>query len=124
MKYNETQEVVDNNITTSLDSILQKRGSRYGSLMNNSTISQKLKEILHNSTNWEAMPPDMKEALHMIAHKIARIVEGDFNYDDSWIDISGYSTLIVERLHQKQQQHIEQELSKSYLQNSDVKIQS
>ena len=125
MKYNETQETVDNNITTSLDSILQKRGSRYGSLMNNSTISQKIKEILHNSTNWEAMPPDMKESLHMIAHKIARIVEGDFNYDDSWIDISGYSTLIVERLHQnQQQQHIEQELSKSYLQNSDVKIQS
>ena len=99
MKYNETQEAVDNNITTSLDSILQKRGSRYGSLMDNATISQKLKEILHNSTNWEAMPPDMKEALHMIVHKISRIVEGDFNYDDSWIDISGYSTLIVERLH-------------------------
>ena len=112
-----------------LASILSERGSRYGSLMDNATISQKLKEILHNSTNWEAMPPDMKEALHMIAHKIARIVEGDFNYDDSWIDISGYSTLIVERLHQNQQQqkqqqrHIEQELSKSYLQKSDVKIQ-
>ena len=124
MKYNETQKAVGNNITPSLDSVLQERGSRYGSLMSNATISQKLKEILHNSTNWEAMPPDMKEALHMIAHKIARIVEGDFNYDDSWIDISGYSTLIVERLHQNQQQHIEQELSKSYLQNSDVKIQS
>ena len=82
-----------------LASILSERGSRYGSLMNNATISQGLKEILHNSTNWEAMPPDMREALDMIVHKISRIVEGDFNYDDSWIDISGYSTLIVERLH-------------------------
>ena len=82
-----------------LATVLSERGSRYGTLMNNATISQGLKEILHNSTNWEAMPPDMREALDMIVHKISRIVEGDFNYDDSWIDISGYSTLIVERLH-------------------------
>ena len=82
-----------------LASVLSERGSRYGTLMGNATISQGLKEILHNSTNWEAMPPDMREALDMIVHKISRIVEGDFNYDDSWIDISGYSTLIVERLH-------------------------
>ena len=97
-----------------LASVLSERGSRYGSLMSNATISQGLKEIIHNSSNWEAMPPDMKEALDMIVHKIARIVEGDFNYDDSWIDISGYSTLIVERLHQnllKQQQKAE-EISK------------
>ena len=82
-----------------LAAVLSERGSRYGSLMSNATISQGLKEILHSSTNWEAMPPDMREALDMIVHKISRIVEGDFNYDDSWIDISGYSTLIVERLH-------------------------
>lgn len=108
----------DNKLAT----VLSERGSRYGTLMDNATISQGLKEILHNSTNWGAMPPDMKEALHMIVHKISRIVEGDFEYDDSWIDISGYSTLIVERLHQssKQQQQIERELSKSYTQNSGI----
>ena len=97
-----------------LATVLSARRDKYGPFINNATISQNLKEILHNSTNWEAMPPDMKEALHMIVHKISRIVEGDFNYDDSWIDISGYSTLIVERLHQnllKQQQEAE-EISK------------
>lgn len=104
-----------------LATVLSERGSRYGSLMSNATISQNLKEILHNSTNWEAMPPDMKEALHMIVHKISRIVEGDFNYDDSWIDISGYSTLIVERLHQEiKQQEVERELTRSHLQNSGI----
>lgn len=104
-----------------LATVLSERGSRYGTLMSNATISQNLKEILHNSTNWEAMPPDMKEALHMIVHKISRIVEGDFNYDDSWIDISGYSTLIVERLHQDiKQQEVERELTRSHLQNSGI----
>lgn len=104
-----------------LATVLSERGSRYGSLMSNATISQNLKEILHNSTNWEAMPPDMKEALHMIVHKISRIVEGDFNYDDSWIDISGYSTLIVERLHQDiKHREVERELTRSHLQNSGI----
>ena len=104
-----------------LATVLSERGSRYGSLMSNATISQNLKEILHNSTNWEAMPPDMKEALHMIVHKISRIVEGDFNYDDSWIDISGYSTLIVKRIHQDiKQQEVERELTRSHLQNSGI----
>lgn len=83
-----------------LAAVLSARRDKYGPFINNATISQGLKEILHNSSNWEAMPPDMKEALHMIVHKISRIVEGDFEYDDSWIDISGYSTRVVERLHQ------------------------
>ena len=104
-----------------LATVLSERGSRYGSFMSNATISQNLKEILHNSTSWEAMPTDMKEALHMIVHKISRIVEGDFNYDDSWIDISGYSTLIVERLHKDmKQREVERELTKCHLQNSGI----
>ena len=104
-----------------LATVLSERGSRYGTLMSNATISQGLKEILHNSSNWEAMPPDMREALDMIVHKIARIVEGDFEYDDSWIDISGYSTLIVERLHQDiKQREVERELTRSHLQNSGI----
>ena len=104
-----------------LATVLSERGSRYGSLMSNATISQGLKEILHSSSNWEAMPPDMREALDMIVHKISRIVEGDFNYDDSWIDISGYSTLIVERLHLTLKQRQEdQELTRCHLQNSGI----
>jgi hypothetical protein len=34
----------------------------------------------------------------MICHKMARIVNGDADYDDSWIDIAGYATLVAERL--------------------------
>ena len=94
-----------------LATVLSARRDKYGPFINNATISQDLKEILHKSTNWEAMPPDMKEALHMIVHKISRIVEGDFEYDDSWIDISGYSTRVVERLHQLEQLKVNQEFT-------------
>ena len=40
----------------------------------------------------------------MIAHKIGRILNGDPNYLDSWIDIVGYAQLIVDRLHKDQQE--------------------
>jgi hypothetical protein len=34
----------------------------------------------------------------MIAHKLGRIVNGDPNYVDSWVDIAGYATLVAKRL--------------------------
>lgn len=86
------------NTSSSLGSVLQQRGSRYGEFINNANMSQDLKHIMEQSTNWNSMDNDMKEALHMIAHKISRILEGDYSYDDSWVDIAGYSTLVAERL--------------------------
>ena len=41
---------------------------------------------------------DQLEALDMIVHKIARIVNGDPNYSDSWVDIAGYAKLVSDRL--------------------------
>ncbi len=37
----------------------------------------------------------------MIFHKIARIINGDPNYADSWVDIAGYATLVANRLENK-----------------------
>jgi len=34
----------------------------------------------------------------MIAHKIGRIINGDPDYDDSWVDIAGYAKLVSDRL--------------------------
>lgn len=110
MRYNKSQEDLsvwqDTNelcfeevsTTSSLGSVLQERGSRYGEFINNANVSQDLKCIMEQSTNWNNMDNDMREALHMIAHKISRILEGDYSYDDSWVDIAGYSTLVAERL--------------------------
>ena len=41
---------------------------------------------------------DQAEALEMIVHKIARIINGDADYSDSWRDIAGYAMLISDRL--------------------------
>jgi hypothetical protein len=45
-----------------------------------------------------ALAADQQEALDMICHKIGRIVNGDPNYADSWVDIAGYATLVADRL--------------------------
>ena len=41
------------------------------------------------------MPAYMLESLELIANKLARILNGDPMYDDSWRDISGYCTLVL-----------------------------
>ncbi|NDB59680.1 hypothetical protein EB001_14725 [bacterium] len=44
------------------------------------------------------LPNYQLDALRMICVKIARIVNGDNNYADHWLDISGYATLVCEEL--------------------------
>lgn len=78
--------------------ILEERGSRYGDFAGHACISQDIKEAMMIAPNWEDLPPYMKEALEMTAHKIARILNGDPSYKDSWTDIIGYIQLVEEKL--------------------------
>jgi hypothetical protein len=41
---------------------------------------------------------DQWEAMEMIAHKLARIINGDPDYHDNWADIAGYAKLVADRL--------------------------
>ena len=78
--------------------LLADRGARYGAFKDNAAISQALKAVMRRSPKWDALDPDMKEALEMNAHKISRILCGDPHYDDSWVDIAGYATRVADRL--------------------------
>ena len=49
----------------------------------------------------KTLAPDQTEALHMIAHKIGRIINGDADYVDSWHDIAGYAQLVANRLNEQ-----------------------
>ncbi len=85
-----------------VDQILQERGDRYGSFEQNATIAQALKKVLHMNENWHHLAYDQREALDMFCSKMARIMNGDPNYVDSWDDIAGYATLVANRLHPSQ----------------------
>jgi len=85
---------------TDVDATLIERGKRYGDFMGHATITQHLKTMLlgHLASRNINMAPDQIEALEMICHKLGRIVNGDPDYADSWVDIAGYAKLVADRL--------------------------
>ena len=87
---------------SAMEAILNERGSRYGTFVGHAAITQSLKNRMAGCPNWNSKLSDsQREALEMIAHKIGRILNGDPNYADSWVDICGYSQLIVDELEGK-----------------------
>jgi hypothetical protein len=85
---------------SAIDTTLAERGDRYGPFLGHAEVSQDLKLVLtrHISARRKSLAPDQLEALDMICHKIARIINGDPDYDDSWHDIAGYAELVAKRL--------------------------
>jgi uncharacterized protein DUF6378 len=83
-----------------IQDVLNERGKRYGAFCDQALLSQSLKVAMR--LNDGHLAPDQREALEMIAHKIARILSGDPNYPDSWVDIAGYAQLVANRLRQTQ----------------------
>ncbi len=86
-----------------VDAILNERATNYGSFADVARMAQRLKNVAHTGAGEQgrAFAADQAEALDMIFSKIARILNGDPNYVDSWTDIAGYATLVADRLQGK-----------------------
>lgn len=86
-----------------VNEILDERGSRYGPFTTHAAITQQLKEVTnkHLHHRGKVLASDQQEALEMIFHKIGRIINGDPDYADSWVDIAGYAKLVADRLEGK-----------------------
>jgi hypothetical protein len=70
----------------------------YGDYKDVARTAQDLKQIMRTRGNWHDMSPPMQESMDMICNKMARIINGNPYYADSWHDISGYATLVVKEL--------------------------
>lgn len=77
---------------------LTERGKRYGVFSEHAEVTQAIKHVLFTCRARNSLAPDQVEALEMIAHKLGRIVNGDPDYVDSWVDIAGYAKLVADRL--------------------------
>ena len=86
-----------------VDVILDERATNYGSFLGLSKVTQRLKAVAHQfaGQNNKTFDADQAEALDMIFTKVGRILNGDANHIDSWIDIAGYATLVADRLQGK-----------------------
>lgn len=85
-------------MTDSITQTLTERGARYGTFVGHAKVTQDLKAVMRSHHGWVNLADDQKEALEMVAHKVGRILNGDPNYDDSWVDVAGYSKLVADRL--------------------------
>lgn len=77
----------------SVEGTLAERQKSYGCFEDVATVTEEVIKALRIA-NYDNMPKPHKMAMYMIASKMARLVNGDFNHLDSWHDIGGYSKLI------------------------------
>ena len=71
---------------------LDQREKQHGDYLKVATVAQSIKDAL----DWQQgkLSPVQRESLDMIATKMARIVCGDPNIIDHWLDIEGYARLV------------------------------
>jgi hypothetical protein len=94
------QKVVEEVESVNVDKTLNARAERYGKFKDGAALMQSIKRELaaHAAKHGKTFADDQWEALEMIVHKIGRIVNGDPDVTDHWVDIAGYATLIARGL--------------------------
>lgn len=83
-----------------VDETLDERAQDYGKFKDGAELMQGIKRLLadHALRHNKTFADDQWEALEMIVHKMARIVNGNPDKVDHWVDIAGYAKLIADRL--------------------------
>lgn len=87
---------------TSTHDLLASRKTTHGEYADHARVTQCLKAIIEGEPQHRQLPPIMREALAMIAHKIGRILVGNPYHADHWADICGYAQLVTDRLPQQE----------------------
>ena len=82
-------------------SILKERAKTHGDYERLAFVAQSLKNVLRDAPNYERLSPVQRESVELIATKLARIVCGDPDEKDHWIDLSGYADLVNFNLNNK-----------------------
>jgi hypothetical protein len=83
-----------------VNQVLDTRAGQYGTFANGAALMQAIKRTMseHAQKHGKTFADDQWEALEMIVHKMARIVNGNPDNVDSWTDIAGYAMLVADRL--------------------------
>lgn len=83
-----------------VDVTLDARAVEYGKFIEGAEVMQMLKRVVQAALNNrdKTLAHDQAEAMDMIIHKIGRIVNGNPDVVDHWLDIAGYAKLVADRL--------------------------
>lgn len=85
-------------LKVNLQAITDERGAEYGDFTHQGIIAQDLKEYMREQDGWKRLKSHQKESLDMIMHKVSRILNGNPENRDSWVDIAGYAQISAERI--------------------------
>lgn len=79
---------------TDIMDTLEQREQQYGDYRDVAKISQLIKMALRDVVESGRLSCAQRESLDMMATKMARIVSGDPDNIDHWLDIEGYARLV------------------------------
>lgn len=82
---------------TDIQATLAERGARYGDFSDHAVVAQGVQDVMRATSGWGRLDAVKRQALTVIADKIARILSGDPEYRDNWHNIQGYARLAEER---------------------------
>ena len=100
LQYDDERNFTGEAEETDIDETLDARAQDYGKFKDGAALMQAIKRTLadHARMHNKTFADDQWEALEMIVHKIGRIVNGNPDKVDHWVDIAGYAKLIADRL--------------------------
>jgi hypothetical protein len=100
LQYDDERDFTGEGQETDIDETLDARAQDYGKFKDGAALMQAMKRTLadHARMHNKTFADDQWEALEMIVHKIGRIVNGNPDKVDHWVDIAGYAKLIADRL--------------------------
>ena len=100
LQYDDERDFTGEGEETNIDETLDARAQDYGKFKDGAALMQGIKRLLadHARMHNKTFADDQWEALEMIVHKIGRIVNGNPDKVDHWVDIAGYAKLIADRL--------------------------
>ena len=83
-----------------IQTTLEDRGKSYGEYTDGTAIAMDLYQRAQRTPGYANMVPGQRYAIFMFCAKMARLLNGDPNHKDSWLDIAGYATLVHDRIEQ------------------------
>ena len=86
----------------STEEILKEREEQHGAFKAHASIEKELRNI-YKYSNPIDVTSVQEIGLGMILHKIARLINGGYNHQDTWEDIAGYATLVAKDMEDERQ---------------------
>ena len=78
-----------------LDALIAERQTTHGSFASTAWVAQTLRDVFRHELGWENMTPVAREFFDASAIKFARILSGDPDFEDHYLDIQGYAELVL-----------------------------